>query len=156
MHYYTRTARCQTQCEAGDILPCPRPQVVTLNPPRREGRLQLDSGMVVVIFIILVLLTLLFGMLSSVNNPWCNLLCPNGTVSRSRLFITLSIVLMLVGKPPVYAGLLCQEIRNIQREHWDQIFLNISFILFIILPVQFPREKYWHGALPKIMSPFTW
>ena len=39
-----------------------------------------DSGMVVVVFIIVVLLALLTGMLASVNNNWCNLLFPNGTV----------------------------------------------------------------------------
>ena len=47
---------------------------------KKKIRLRCDSGMVVVVFIILVLLTLLFGMLSSVNNPWCHLLFPNGTV----------------------------------------------------------------------------
>ena len=43
--------------------------------------LALDSGMVVIIFIIVLLLTLLFTMFSSVDNNWCNLLFPNGTVS---------------------------------------------------------------------------
>ena len=45
-----------------------------------------------------------------------------------RLFIKSSIVVMFLGKPPLYAWLLRQEIRNIQREHWDQIFLNLSFL----------------------------
>ena len=44
-----------------------------------------DSGMVVVVFIIVVLLALLTGMLASVNNNWCNLLFPNGTVSSDTL-----------------------------------------------------------------------
>ena len=51
-----------------------------VNHQNKKTRLRCDSGMVVVVFIILVLLTLLFGMLSSVNNPWCHLLFPNGTV----------------------------------------------------------------------------
>ena len=55
-------------------------QVVTLKHKEKRRQLRLDSGMVVVIFIILVLLTLLAFMLSSVNNPWCHLLFPNGTV----------------------------------------------------------------------------
>ena len=50
------------------------------NHQKKKIRLRCDSGMVVVVFIIIVLLTLLFGMLSSVNNPWCHLLFPNGTV----------------------------------------------------------------------------
>ena len=41
----------------------------------------LDSGMIVIIFIVVLLLTLLFTMFSSVDNNWCNLLFPNGTVS---------------------------------------------------------------------------
>ena len=45
--------------------------------------LALDSGMVVVIFIIVLLLTLLFTMFSSVDNNWCNLLFPNGTVRHN-------------------------------------------------------------------------
>ena len=37
--------------------------------------------MIVIIFIVVLLLTLLFTMFSSVDNNWCNLLFPNGTVS---------------------------------------------------------------------------
>ena len=48
-----------------------------------------DSGMVVVVFIIVVLLALLTGMLASVNNNWCNLLFPNGTVSSVTLFTSI-------------------------------------------------------------------
>ena len=45
-----------------------------------KASLSLDSGMIVVIFIIVLLLTLLLGMFSSVDNNWCNLLFPNGSV----------------------------------------------------------------------------
>ena len=58
----------------------PSLEVVGVNHQKKKICLRCDSGMVVVVFIILVLLTLLFGMLSSVNNPWCHLLFPNGTV----------------------------------------------------------------------------
>ena len=54
-------------------------QVIGVTHQSRR-RWSLDSGMIVVIFIIMVLLTLLATMLSSVNNNWCNLLFPNGTV----------------------------------------------------------------------------
>ena len=46
--------------------------------------LALDSGMIVIIFIVVLLLTLLFTMFSSVDNNWCNLLFPNGTVSYNK------------------------------------------------------------------------
>ena len=59
----------------------PSLKVVGVNHQKKKIRLRVDSGMVVVVFIILVLLTLLSAvMLSSVNNPWCHLLFPNGTV----------------------------------------------------------------------------
>lgn len=61
-------------------LPVPSWKEVGENNQKKKIRLRCDSGMVVVVFIIIVLLTLLFGMLSSVNNPWCHLLFPNGTV----------------------------------------------------------------------------
>ena len=51
-----------------------------------------DSGMVVVVFIIVVLLALLTGMLASVNNNWCNLLFPNGTVSSDTLFTFFTLI----------------------------------------------------------------
>ena len=50
------------------------------NKTKTKNRFGVDSGIIVVIIIIVVLLTLLFGMLSVVNNDWCNLLFPNGTV----------------------------------------------------------------------------
>ena len=61
-------------------LEVPSLKVLGGNHQKKKLRLRCDSGMVVVVFIIIVLLTLLFGMLSSVNNPWCHLLFPNGTV----------------------------------------------------------------------------
>ena len=67
-------------------------RIVGANHHKKKIRLRCDSGMVVVVFIILVLLTLLFGMLSSVNNPWCNLLFPNGTVMCAQIIYQESIV----------------------------------------------------------------
>ena len=58
------------------------------------------------------------SLVSSVIPQW------DGNVSR--LFIKSSIVLMLLGEPALYAWLLRQEIRNIRRKHWDQIFLNFG------------------------------
>ena len=53
-------------------------------PPAVEGgmggRLPIDTGMVVVVFISLMYLTLVFGMLFYVKNDWCDLLFKNFTV----------------------------------------------------------------------------
>ena len=85
------------------------------------------------------------SLVSSVIPEW------DGNVSR--LFIKSSIVLMLVGKPALYAWLLRQEIRNIQRKHWDQIFLNFrkSYHFFL----DFPRENCWQRIYDKIMFSFA-
>ena len=45
------------------------------------GRVGIDSGMVVVIFISLMYLTIVFGMLFYVKNDWCDLLFKNFTES---------------------------------------------------------------------------
>ena len=55
-------------------------QVVGINPPPR--RMPMDTGMLIVVLIIMVYLTLIFGMLFKVNNNWCHLLFKNGTVIK--------------------------------------------------------------------------
>ena len=44
------------------------------------GRIQVDSGMVVVIFICMMYIVLVFGLLFYVKNDWCDLLFKNMTV----------------------------------------------------------------------------
>ena len=46
----------------------------------RTGRVKVDSGMVVVIFICLMYIVLVFGLLFYVKNDWCELLFKNMTV----------------------------------------------------------------------------
>ena len=43
-------------------------------------RMQVDSGMVVVIFICMMYIVLVFGLLFYVKNDWCDLLFKNMTV----------------------------------------------------------------------------
>ena len=45
------------------------------------GKVPIDSGMVVVVFISLMYLSLVFGLLFYVQNDWCDLLYKNFTVS---------------------------------------------------------------------------
>ena len=44
------------------------------------GKVPIDSGMVVVVFISLMYLSLVFGLLFYVQNDWCDLLFKNFTV----------------------------------------------------------------------------
>ena len=44
------------------------------------GRVKMDSGMVVVIFICMMYIGLVFGLLFNVKNDWCDLLFKNMTV----------------------------------------------------------------------------
>ena len=55
-------------------------QVVGIAPPKR--RMYMDTGIVIVVLIIMVYLTIIIGMLFSVNNNWCHLLFKNGTVKK--------------------------------------------------------------------------
>ena len=48
--------------------------------PKNKNRFGVDSGLIVIIFMIVVYLALLFYLLLDVNNDFCNLLFPNGTV----------------------------------------------------------------------------
>ena len=61
-------------------------------------RLLLDSVSEpsLVLPVLVVLLALLTGMLASVNNNWCNLLFPNGTVSSVTLFTLIFFTLILI------------------------------------------------------------
>ena len=43
-------------------------------------RIQVDSGMVVVVFICMMYIGLVFGLLFNVKNDWCDLLFKNMTV----------------------------------------------------------------------------
>ena len=47
---------------------------------QKTGRMKVDSGMVVVIFICLMYIVLVFGLLFYVKNDWCELLFKNMTV----------------------------------------------------------------------------
>ena len=68
------------------VLQCPlwRHQrlVVTSQCVRQKEmvRIQVDSGMVVVIFICMMYIVLVFGLLFYVKNDWCDLLFKNMTV----------------------------------------------------------------------------
>ena len=49
------------------------------------GRVKVDSGMVVVIFICMMYIVLVFGLLFYVKNDWCDLLFKNMTVGKRKM-----------------------------------------------------------------------
>ena len=56
------------------------------NEDKKTVTMSIDTGMVVVIFIIIMYMSLVFGLLFYVKNDWCDLLYKNFTVSnRIRL-----------------------------------------------------------------------
>ena len=52
---------------------------------RKYNKMAVDTGMVVVIFIIMMYIVLVFGLLFYVKNDWCDLLFKNMTVSDLTL-----------------------------------------------------------------------
>ena len=57
----------------------------TMDTRDRVLRVQVDSGMVIVIFICMMYIVLVFGLLFYVKNDWCELLFKNMTVGRTIL-----------------------------------------------------------------------
>ena len=52
---------------------------------RKYNKMEVDTGMVVVIFISMMYIVLVFGLLFYVKNDWCDLLFKNMTVSDLTL-----------------------------------------------------------------------
>ena len=55
-------------------------QLIRYQGTGEMGRVKVDSGMVVVIFICMMYIVLVFGLLFYVKNDWCDLLFKNMTV----------------------------------------------------------------------------
>ena len=60
-------------------------QLIRYQGTGEMGRVKVDSGMVVVIFICMMYIVLVFGLLFYVKNDWCDLLFKNMTVWKRKM-----------------------------------------------------------------------